>query len=214
MSRPTDERLLYLIKSRGPVTARDAGAALAMTAAGAQQWLAKLAGEGLVAPDDRRHGRGRPRRYWALTERGHARFPDRHSDLTLDMLESTRAVFGADGLDRLIAHREAETLARYQGAMAGCATLEARVAKLAELRSAEGYMAAWHRTGDGGFVLVENHCPICAAAAVCQGLCRSELAIFRTVLGPDATVERTEHVLDGARRCAYAIGKTAQRVSA
>ncbi|WP_349358763.1 MarR family transcriptional regulator [Stappia sp.] len=209
MSRPSDERLLYLIKSRGPVTARDAGAALAMTTAGAQHWLAKLAGEGLVVAEDRRHGRGRPRRYWALTARGHARFPDRHSDLTLDMLASTRAVFGADGLDRLIAHREAETLARYEAAMAGCATLEARVAKLAELRSAEGYMADWHATEKGGFVLVENHCPICAAAAVCQGLCRSELAIFRAVLGPDARVERTDHVLDGARRCAYAIDPAA-----
>lgn len=214
MSRPTDERLLYLIKSRGPITARDAGAALAMTPAGAQQWLAKLAEAGLVAPEDRKHGRGRPRRYWALTESGHARFPDRHSDLTLDMLASTRAVFGPDGLERLIAHRETETLIRYQAAMEDCATLQARVVKLTELRSAEGYMAAWHRTGDGGFVLVENHCPICAAAAVCQGLCRSELAIFRAVLGQEATVERTEHVLDGARRCAYAIGKTAQRAQA
>ncbi len=214
MSRPTDERLLYLIKSRGPVTARDAGAALAMTPVGAQQWFAKLAEAGLVAPEDRRHGRGRPLRYWALTEHGHRRFPDRHSDLTLDMLASTRAVFGADGLERLIAHREAQTLSKYEAAMAGCATLQARVAKLVALRSAEGYMADWQRTDDGGFVLVENHCPICAAAAACQGLCRSELAIFRAVLGPGATVERTEHVLDGARRCAYAIGHASQPAEA
>jgi predicted ArsR family transcriptional regulator len=38
------------------------------------------------------------------------------------------------------------------------------------------------------------------------GLCRSELAIFRAVLGADVTVERTDHILAGARRCAYRIG--------
>jgi len=38
-----------------------------------------------------------------------------------------------------------------------------------------------------------------------QGLCRSELALFRAVLGPGVEVERTEHILAGARRCAYRI---------
>jgi predicted ArsR family transcriptional regulator len=57
----------------------------------------------------------------------------------------------------------------------------------------------------GGFLLVENHCPICAAARVCQGFCRSELELFREVLGPGVEVERTEHVLAGGRRCAYRV---------
>ena len=60
------------------------------------------------------------------------------------------------------------------------------------------------------FLFVENHCPICAAATACQGLCRSELAIFRAVLGTEITVERTDHILAGARRCAYRIGKRQQ----
>ena len=69
-------------------------------------------------------------------------------------------------------------------------------------------MAEWRRDDDGSLVLVENHCPICAAAAKCQNLCRSELAIFRDVLGEAAEVERTDHVLAGARRCAYRVTPT------
>lgn len=46
---------------------------------------------------------------------------------------------------------------------------------------------------------------ICAAATSCQGFCRSELSMFRDLLGPEADVERTEHLLQGARRCAYLI---------
>jgi predicted ArsR family transcriptional regulator len=58
---------------------------------------------------------------------------------------------------------------------------------------------------DPGVVLIEHHCPICIAAAACQGLCRSELELFQEVLGDRVTVERTQHVLSGDRRCAYRV---------
>jgi predicted ArsR family transcriptional regulator len=58
---------------------------------------------------------------------------------------------------------------------------------------------------DGTILLAENNCPICVAAESCQGLCREELSLFREVLGKKATVERTDHILAGARRCAYVI---------
>ena len=89
--------------------------------------------------------------------------------------------------------------------MADAESLEARVARLAEIRTAEGYMADCTPDPGGGFLLLENHCPICAAAAACQGFCRAELMVFRAVLGPDVTIERTDHILAGARRCAYRI---------
>ena len=89
--------------------------------------------------------------------------------------------------------------------MAGRHSLAERVAALVELRSAEGYMADWQEQEDGSIVLIENHCPICAAATACQGVCRAELQVFRTVLGPKAHVERTEHIVSGGRRCTYVI---------
>jgi predicted ArsR family transcriptional regulator len=59
--------------------------------------------------------------------------------------------------------------------------------------------------GGGGFLLVENHCPICAAANACQGFCSTELDLFRTVLGPSVEVERVEHIVSGDQRCAYRV---------
>ena len=66
-------------------------------------------------------------------------------------------------------------------------------------------MAAWTTEPDGSLLLVENHCPICAAATACQGFCRAELEVFRSVLGPDVTVERVDHIVAGGRRCSYTI---------
>ncbi|MBI3329007.1 MAG: transcriptional regulator, partial [Nitrospinae bacterium] len=69
----------------------------------------------------------------------------------------------------------------------------------------EGYMAGVHPQGDRSFLLVENHCPICAAAVACTGLCGKELEVFQAVLGKGVIVERTEHIVAGARRCAYRV---------
>ena len=65
-------------------------------------------------------------------------------------------------------------------------------------------MAAAVPDGDG-FLLVENHCPICVAATECQGFCRAERDVFARALGPGVSVERTEHIVAGGRRCAYRI---------
>lgn len=205
MSERTDERTLMLLKTRGPQTAGNLAAPLRITPEAVRQQLARLEDQGLVTYEDVRESVGRPKRVWRLTDRGHARFPDSHAELTLALLESVQAEFGADGLNRLISRREQQTLQAYRDAMASLDTLHERVQRLAEIRSLEGYMAEWQEDGAGNLLLIENHCPICAAATACQGLCRSELELFRAALGPEVDVTRTEHIPLGARRCAYRI---------
>src|SRR5262249_43068242 len=122
------------------------------------------------------------------------------------LLDSMRAALGEGAVDRLVAERTRRQLEGYRARL-GRGPLERRVQALAALRCEEGYLAEVARERDGTLLLLENHCPICAAARVCQGLCREELALFRGALGPDVEVERTEHLLAGARRCAYRINR-------
>jgi predicted ArsR family transcriptional regulator len=199
------DRLLYQLKSRGPQAAATLAAACAITPMGAHKLLQALARQGLVSFHDEAHGVGRPRRIWALTAAGHGRFPDRHGDLAVALLRHAAEHLGPAALETLISAREAEVEAVYRQRLAPLGTLGARVQALAAARSEEGYMAHAAEASDGDWLLVEDHCPVCAAAAQCQGLCRSELALFQRCLGPGVDVRRTEHVLAGARRCAYII---------
>jgi len=66
-------------------------------------------------------------------------------------------------------------------------------------------MAEVQADGDDICYLIENHCPICAAAESCAGLCATELEVFRKMLGDEVKVERTEHLLNDSRRCVYRI---------
>ncbi|HLZ67149.1 MAG TPA: metalloregulator ArsR/SmtB family transcription factor [Aliidongia sp.] len=203
----TSDRLLHALKATGPQTAASLADRLAVTAAAVRQHLERLLAAGLVEHEDRREAVGRPKRHWRLAEAGHRRFPENHAGLTLELISAVSAVFGDAGLDRLIDHREAQTLATYRAALAEAGSLGEKVAILARLRDAEGYMAEMCEAPDGSFLLIENHCPICIAATHCQNLCRSELAVFAAALGPAAEVARIDHIVAGARRCAYRIGR-------
>ena len=200
----TSEQILLLLKSKGPFQTKGVAEALGVTRQAARLQMEKLAEEGLVEHVTERMGVGRPRRSWSLSKKGHARFPDTHAQMTVDLIAAVRAEFGDEGLDRLIKRREEATEIGYRQALASTTTLEQRLDRLAQVRAAEGYMAEWTPLAEGGYLLIENHCPICAAASACQGFCRSELDLFRAMLAP-AGVERTDHILAGARRCAYLV---------
>jgi predicted ArsR family transcriptional regulator len=205
--RVAGDRLLTLLKTRGPQTASDLGTLLGVTSEAARQQLIKLATDGLVEATAEARGVGRPVQLWGLTDAGHARFPDAHADLTVQLIQSVRSELGEASLERLITAREREIRTAYLTELADATELGQRVEQLAAIRTREGYMAEWWPEDDG-YVLAENHCPICAAATACQGFCRTELDLFRDVLGPDVTVTRVEHILGGARRCVYRITRT------
>jgi predicted ArsR family transcriptional regulator len=201
-------RVLYALKSTGPQSADALARRLKVTVVAARQQLGRLLDKGLVSFEDRREGVGRPKRVWSLSEAGNARFPDSHATLTVDLIQAIGAALGPDALDRVIAEREKATRRVYAERVRGGRSLAERAKLLAEQRAEEGYMAEVKRQPDGSLLLIENHCPICVAAKACQGFCKSELNLFRDVLGSDAKVEREEHILAGARRCAYRITAT------
>jgi DeoR family suf operon transcriptional repressor len=56
--------------------------------------------------------------------------------------------------------------------------------------------------------VVEHNCAIWAVARRYGQACTSELDFIRAVL-PDAHIERVQHMVEGARRCAYEIRASA-----
>jgi predicted ArsR family transcriptional regulator len=201
------DRLLFLLKTRGPQTAADLGTRLQITAEAARQQLLRLSAEGMVSTKSEVHGVGRPAQVYHLTPAAQRRFPDTHAELAAQLIGEIREVLGEDAMEKLIQVRETGTRKRYDALLCGEQSLARKIARLAEIRNKEGYMANWEKEEGESYLLVENHCPICAAASACTGFCRSEKAIFEHVLGRNVRVERVEHLLAGARRCAYRISK-------
>lgn len=204
-SAPARDKVLFALKSHGPQTPADLAERLGISEVAVRQHLRRLVREALAEAVEQRSSAGRPAQVFAASPGSHPHFPNAHADLAVELIEATRKAFGTDGLDRLIGERSKRQLKTYRDALAAKKSLEKKVVELAASRTREGYMASCSKQPDGSFLLIENHCPICIAARTCQGLCRDELKVFQSALGPDASVERTEHLLSGARRCAYRI---------
>ena len=199
--------VLALLKREGPVSADALADKLGVTAMAVRQHLAALADDGLASHEEAaRGGRGRPVKLWRTTEKANAQFADSHAALAADLILQMRKAFGEEGLDRLLALRTAEQEKLYFAETEPRRSLKGKLEALARIRSREGYMADVKRDPEtGDLLLVENHCPVCAAARVCTGLCREELNLFQRVLGDGVKVERVTHILAGAARCAYRV---------
>ncbi|NML69019.1 transcriptional regulator [Chryseobacterium sp. RP-3-3] len=204
MKKPAADRILMFLKMRGEATSLLISKELSITKEGARKHLLNLAEEGLITSISKSEGVGRPSTYYTLTEKGLSQFPDSHADVTVQILRSVKNLLGENALDLLINDREKNTYERYEKALVKAESLEQRLDVLVKVRSEEGYMAEWTKEGNDYF-LIENHCPICAAAAECQGFCRAELSNFRNLIGKDYQVERVNHILSGGQRCVYKI---------
>jgi len=201
---PENERALWVLKTKGPLSLITLAKELNVTTEGARFNILKLASEGLVVSETVSKGRGRPQQIWSLTTTGNSRFPDTHADLTVKLILKTREILGEKALDAVIDAHSVEIRNSYLQAVSGVSALEKRIQILTEIRNNEGYMAGYTQEEDH-FLIYENHCPICAAASICQGFCRSELETFQAVLGEQTTVERLDHIVSGASRCTYKV---------
>lgn len=217
VSGGTKQRVVEHLQTVTSATAPDLARLMGISDAAMRQHLEQLESDGVVRrdtgdnPADSRL-RGRPPVRWSLARDGSpsivdvfpSAFPDRHDDLAVDLLLAIRTELGSEALERVLARRGEQQAADYRASIGRGPLLE-RVTKLALQRDLEGYRAEATTTDDGAVMLTEHHCPISDAASSCESLCESELVVFRSVLGADVSVERTQHAMSGDSRCSYRI---------
>jgi predicted ArsR family transcriptional regulator len=202
------DKFLKILKTRGPLSSAAVAHELGITGEGARFQLTKLADEGLVQASFASKGVGRPTQIWSLTSKGNQHFPDNHAVFSEQLIESMQEVLSPEQVDAVISLREKKANKKYLDALQDIPDLEEKIKRLAELRNSDGYLAEWDKEDDG-FILVENHCPVCAAAHRCADLCEAEMNTFKEIFGENVSVERVDHIIAGARRCAYKIRNVA-----
>lgn len=201
--------LIDSLKQDSPQDAASLARRLGVSAMAVRQHLYDLEAEGLVTHEAEARPAGskvigRPAKLWRLTPAADRFFPDGHAEFTVGLINSMKQAFGSEGLDKLLKVRAREQVAAYKARMDRQPSLPRKLKALAEMRTEEGYMAEATRVA-GGYLLVENHCPVCSAAAACTSLCKLELEVFQKALGSEHEVRRIDHILAGARRCAYLV---------
>ena len=213
MATGTKQRIVEHLQRVASSTVSELATTCSVTDAAMRQHLEQLEADGVVvreAGPAQLGTRGRPATAWRLHESAGTgfplAFPNRHGDLAVDLIESIIERLGPDALDQVLSERGDRQAAAYCEQIGPHHSIPERVSILASIRDAEGYKAESVVDSDGSVLLIEHHCAIGDAARACTRLCDSELAVFRSVLGPDVDVTREKHLVDGDGRCVYRVG--------
>ena len=107
-------------------------------------------------------------------------------------------------LDALFAKRRQHRIENAQARLAGKRTLGTKVAELTRILDEDGYLATYEKVAPGVYRVIEHNCAIWAVAERYGQACTSELDFIRVSL-PEAQIDRVQHMVAGARHCAYEI---------
>jgi predicted ArsR family transcriptional regulator len=173
------------------------------------QQLRSLAAEGLVQRQAVRHGVGRPRHLYDVTDRAQRWLPAAYDRLADAMVAAVRAVGGEGLLEQVFERRRAAQVEAIRARLVERglhdAPLAARVRELAVIQDEQGYLCEFE-DGDG-LVVRQHNCAISSIAASAPAACDAEERLFRDVL--DADVVRSRHIASGDRCCEYRIAERA-----
>jgi predicted ArsR family transcriptional regulator len=200
--------LLLRLRRDGPSSPDHLAADLGASRTGVLQQLRALESANLVRRETVRHGVGRPRHVYDVTEHAQDLFPAAYDGLATGLLAAIRAVGGEDLVEEVFDARRRMTTERVRRRMAerlpAHAALIDRARELAVIQDEQGYLAEAVLGPDGVIRIVEHNCAIHRVATDQAAACRAELQMFRDVLGAD--VQRETHIARGDRCCTYRVG--------
>jgi predicted ArsR family transcriptional regulator len=209
-TQPTEPALrraiLVHLRRAGASSPDRIASAIGASRSGVAQQLRGLEGAGLVSRTTERHGVGRPRHLYDVTDDAQGLFPSNYRGLAAGLIAAILELGGDTLLDDVMAARRRQAGAALRDGLAAAlpvgAPLPDRVRELARLQDGLGYLAE-ARVDDDGIRLVQHNCAVHDVAVANEAACRAELELFRDLLGPG--VEREHHIAGGDRCCTYLV---------
>ncbi len=202
----TKGSLLVYFQQHGKATAQELANHMGISPQAIRRHLKDLEQEQLVLAQAVSTGVGRPHLIYQLSSHGQERFPRAYDDFAMGLLETLKEAVPAEQMGSIL-QKQWQRKAEVYRQILGTGSVQERVARLVELRQAEGYMAEMHPYQDqpDAFVLIEHNCAIAQIAQTFPTICGHELEMFAATLA-DCVVKRIDWQVEGHHHCGYLIG--------
>ena len=194
--------IIDLLKVNGAMSVGQLAQTLEVSKVCVRRHLGLLESDGLVAFEEERHERGRPRFIYRLTEKARCLFPQIYDEFAKEVLAQIQRHFGVEALQRILRSRADELIDQLKEKLSG-KNFDERVKSLTKEINAKGYRADARRMKDGAYRLRQRNCPTESVAVAYPQVCEEELRVYREVLGCE--VVRECRIADGERKCEFRI---------
>lgn len=205
----TQRKVLETLKRQGEATATELAESLEISSSAVRQHLNGLRSAGLIEARQERGNTGRPADRYHATELTESLFVSAEGDLSIELLGHIEEE-DPELINRVFQRRRRALVDGVKAGLEGLGLGE-RVAAVAELLDAQGYLADFEDVGDGRYRINLHSCAIWTVANRYRQACTAELDFVRDLI-PDAVVERVTHKTSGAHTCAYEINTAADAV--
>lgn len=199
--KSTRDRILQTLLRRPRRTITDLAGAVGINPISVRHHLSNLQVEGMVSSEEERHGVGRPRLVYMLTEAGMERFPTRYLRLTTRLLAQMKESMPAPVVTKLF-NQVAEELAREYADQVRGLGMEERLEFVTDLLAQEGFTVEWEKQGDE-YRIHEISCPYYQIGVNHPEVCTVDQALISKMLSLPA--EKVECVLNGGAHCTYVV---------
>jgi len=194
--------ILDLLKTNGAMSVEQLAQSLAVSKVCVRRHLGLLESDGIVAFEQEKHERGRPRFMYRLTEKARCLFPHLYDEFAKEVLVHLQRQFGDDALRQVLSARADELIAQLKEQLAEL-SFDERVRKLTKVVNAKGYLAETRKMKDGSYRLRQRNCPTENVAVAYPHVCEEEIRVYREALGCE--IIRECRIADGAQQCQYHI---------
>jgi DeoR family transcriptional regulator, suf operon transcriptional repressor len=199
--KSTRERILQTLLRQPRMTINELAVAVGINSISVRHHLTNSQIEGLVRAEEERHGVGRPRLVYFLTDEGMERFPTRYLRLTTRLLAQMKESMPAPVVAKLFAEMADGLAEEYADQMKGL-DMEERLNLAKTLMSEEGFTIEWEKTG-GQYQIHEITCPYLQIGQNHPEVCTVDQTLISRMLAVPA--EKVQCVLAGDTHCTYVV---------
>lgn len=199
--KSTRDRILQTLLRHPRSAINELAEAVGINPISVRHHLTNLQVEGLVNAEEERHGVGRPRLVYFLTENGIEKFPTRYLRLTTRLLSQIKEKLPEAMVGELFTQVAINLANEHQQQLKGL-TVEQRLDVLGDLLGEEGFAVEWERKGDQ-YHIHEITCPYLQIGQSHPEICTVDQVLISKILSMPA--EKIQCILSGATHCTYVV---------
>ena len=199
--KSTRDRIMQTLLRQPRTTINELAKAVGINPISVRHHMSNLQVEGLVSAEEERHGVGRPRLVYFLTEEGTERFPTRYLRLTSRLLDQLKSSMPEPMVSKLFLQMANDMAEDYSEQMKGL-SMEERLDLAKTLLTEEGFSVEWEKAGDA-YQIHEITCPYLQIGQSHPEVCTVDQALISKMLAVPA--EKVQCILSGDARCTYLV---------
>ncbi|HMZ07993.1 MAG TPA: winged helix-turn-helix transcriptional regulator [Anaerolineales bacterium] len=199
--KSTRDKILQTLLKKPRSTINELAEVVGINPISVRHHLTNLQMEGLVSSQEERHGVGRPRLVYVLTNEGMERFPTRYLQLTTRLLTQMKESMPGPMVNKLFGQIAEDLASEYIQDIKGL-SMEQRLDLIKDLLAQEGFTVEWEKK-NGQYQIHEISCPYYQIGVTHPEVCTVDQTLISKMLALPAN--KVQCILNGNAHCTYVI---------